>query len=411
MSKIEEYINRWKLCIQINGVSYTIKKTAVRVYNKVIWFHQLPDPVPYKHINNSGQLVEAYDVLIVSGCSPTSAPQCYRYRVQHQREQLEATGLSVKEAYYTNFSPYEITHAGVVLFYRCPYTEAIGMGIKLAKELNKRVVFDIDDLVIDTCYTDMISAIQRLSNKERALYDDGVVRMGATLKLCEYGITTTERLQRELLHYVPEVYINRNCASQMMLFCSERSVLNRKQAQKEKNKDEVIIGYFSGSLTHNADFDLIKEAIIRLLSDYSNVKILLMGEVKLPRDLKKFRRQIIVRPFVDWKKLPDVIASVDINLAPLENTVFNEAKSENKWVEAAIVKVPTVASNVGAFAQVIEDGRTGVLCNDDEWYEKLAELVTDPYKRHTLAENAYLHCKDAYSTVYNAGGSEIFMTQ
>ena len=31
-------------------------------------------------------------------------------------------------------------------------------------------------------------------------------------------------------------------------------------------------------------------------------------------------------------------------IAPIEKILFNEAKSENKWVEASLVKVPTVAS-------------------------------------------------------------------
>ena len=31
-----------------------------------------------------------------------------------------------------------------------PYTDMIGEFIKLAKKLNKRVLYDIDDLVIDT---------------------------------------------------------------------------------------------------------------------------------------------------------------------------------------------------------------------------------------------------------------------
>ena len=63
-----------------------------------------------------------------------------------------------------------------------------------------------------------------------------------------------------------------------------------------------------------------------------------------------------------------LIAEVDINLAPLEQSIFNEAKSENKWVEAALVKVPTVASNVGAFQRMIVSGETGILCDtEDEW--------------------------------------------
>lgn len=50
-----------------------------------------------------------------------------------------------------------------------------------------------------------------------------------------------------------------------------------------------------------------------------------------------------------------------INLASRRRKHLNEAKSENKWVEAALVRVPTVASNFGAFAKMIRDGETGFI--------------------------------------------------
>ena len=41
--------------------------------------------------------------------------------------------------------------------------------------------------------------------------------------------------------------------------------------------------------------------------------------------------------------MPELIVSIDINIALIEDTIFNEAKRENKWVEAALVKVPIIA--------------------------------------------------------------------
>jgi len=41
--------------------------------------------------------------------------------------------------------------------------------------------------------------------------------------------------------------------------------------------------------------------------------------------------------------LPELKVSIDINIALIEDTIFNEAKRENKWVEAALVKVPIIA--------------------------------------------------------------------
>ena len=42
------------------------------------------------------------------------------------------------------------------VFFRCPITEDVSRIIDLAKYYNKPVFFDIDDLVIDKQYTDLI---------------------------------------------------------------------------------------------------------------------------------------------------------------------------------------------------------------------------------------------------------------
>ena len=325
------------------------------------------------------------DVLFINGCDE-SVPHPARYRVTHQREQLAANNLQLDQVrYYRTF-----------VFFRCPYTDMIGEFIKLAKKLNKKVLFDIDDLVVDTKYTDTIKYLDSMSKEERALYDDGVMRMGRTLKLCDAAITTTERLAEELGHYVPEVFINRNTASEEMCALSKEALKN-----KTRKDDHVGIGYFSGSLTHNDDFELVLPALTKVMEKYPQVQLHVVGELDLPETLQQYKARVVSHPFVDWKKLPSLIAEVDINLAPLEQSIFNEAKSENKWVEAALVKVPTVASNVGAFQRMIVSGKTGILCDtEEEWVEQLSRLVEDKKERDRIAENAHRYCTKKCVTVY-----------
>ena len=45
--------------------------------------------------------------------------------------------------------------------------------------------------------------------------------MRKTLQLCEEAITTTEALAKGLKKYIPEVFINRNVASEEMFKLSE----------------------------------------------------------------------------------------------------------------------------------------------------------------------------------------------
>lgn len=335
------------------------------------------------------------DVLFINGCDE-SVPHPARYRVTHQREQLAANHISSGEVYYANLTLDQVRFYRTFIFFRCPYTDMIGEFVKLAKRLNKKVLFDVDDLVIDTKYTDTIKYLDSMSEDERALYDDGVRRMGKTLSLCDAAVTTTERLAEELGHYVPEVFINRNTASEEMWALSNEALKN-----KQDDPEHVRIGYFSGSLTHNDDFLLILPAIEKVMSKYGNVQLHVVGELDLPKELQRFADRVVSHPFMDWRKLPGLIAEVDINLAPLEQSIFNEAKSENKWVESALVKVPTVASNVGAFARMIEHGETGLLCDTaKDWEEALSLLVENPKERRRLAQNAHRFCSKHCVTVY-----------
>lgn len=365
------------------------------------------------------------DVLFINGCD-YCVPHPIRYRVDHQIEQLEAAGITCGRVDSWNVSPDMAGDARSFVIFRCPYTPEIGEFIKLAKSLNKKVYYDIDDLVIDRKYTDTIPYLATMSPEERAAYDDGVDRMGRTLVECGSAITTTERLAEELSGFVGEVFVNRNVASERMVSLSEKALYERdvlpslgesqvpdgerstwESARKglceRRASGSVTIGYFSGSITHNADFELVLPAIAQVMGERDHVRLRVVGELDVPDGLAAFRDRIDFSPFCPWEELPGLIAGVDINIAPLEESVFNEAKSENKWVEASLVKVPTVASDIGAFSKMIEDGATGVLCSDVAgWHDALIDLVDHPKRRARIASAAYEWCR-AHATTMSTG--------
>ena len=341
------------------------------------------------------------DVLFINGCDYNALPHPPRYRVQHQMEQLKANNIDCDENFYLHLSLEQVRNYRAFVIFRCPYTEELGEFIRLAKELNKTVIYDIDDLVIDTKYTDTIKYLDTMSSEERKGYDEGVRNMQKVLKMCDAAITTTDRMAEELKHYVPKVFINRNTASVEMLQLSEEAYEKRVAEKIAESRETVKMGYFSGSITHNDDFILIQPAVAKIMEKYPQTELHIAGILDIPKELEAFKERVIAHPFADWKKLPEMIESMDINLAPLEESIFNEAKSENKWVEAALVRVPTIASNLGAFKRMIEHNKTGILANTcDEWYEGLESLVVDAQKREYIAKNAYEYCKVHCVTLY-----------
>lgn len=322
-------------------------------------------------------------ILLIDGVE-NIIPQCTRYRVLNKAEQLRKHGFEVKVVNLSDFQLSMAQNASHIIIYRSPISPELLRLCHLAKDYGKPVFFDIDDLVFDTVYTDQLSYTQGLNQVEKGNYDAGVRNYGYMLENCDGAITSTNQLQEELKKYQSTVLLNRNLASDELISISSQFLKDYSQVS-----DVVKIGYFSGSISHNENFELIKPAIKQLLKKYSNVQLHIVGILDIPKDMKPFENQIVTHDYVDWDKLPALISEVDINLAPLVDSIFNRAKSEIKWIEAALVKVPTVASKIGAFSDEVVDGGTGLLATDDEWFDKLESLVLSLELRQKLAESAY----------------------
>lgn len=322
-------------------------------------------------------------ILIIDGVE-NIIPQCTRYRVLNKAEQLRSFGYKVKVVNNSEFQLKDAEYASLVIIYRCGYSPLLERVCELSKQFNKTVLYDIDDLVIDTKYTDQLDYTKKISLHEKANYDANVMGYGRMLEMCDGAITSTSKLKSELENYQDLVLLNRNLASRELVEISDQVVLPVVDDAKK-----VKIGYFSGSITHNENFELIESDIFKILEEYPQVELHLVGHLDIPEDLKRFKEQLVTHDYVDWLELPHLIREVDINLAPLCDTLFNQAKSEIKWIEASLVKVPTIASNIGSFKEMIKDKETGVLANDEEWYESLVYLIESQSARKEMADKAY----------------------
>lgn len=85
--------------------------------------------------------------------------------------------------------------------------------------------------------------------------------------------------------------------------------------------------------------------------------------------------------------------NMDIALAPLENNMFNDSKSEIKLAESGRYSVPLVASNVGCYDEWIKNGETGYLIAPDapltEWVRVLSNLAKQPDLVREMGENLH----------------------
>lgn len=321
-------------------------------------------------------------VLIIDGVE-NIIPQCTRYRVLNKAEQLEKLGYDVKVVNLSKLQLLDCKGASHIIIYRSPDLPILSQVCQLANKTGVPVFYDIDDLVFDTKYTDQLAYTQGLSTVDKNNYDESVRGYGRMLEKCDAVITSTNQLAQELKNYKETVILNRNVLSKELVAISSQT------PHQESDDNKVKMAYFSGSITHNENFEMIKPAIVSKLKKHSNLELHLAGHLDIPEDIACFGDQVVTHPYVDWKELPKLISAIDINLAPLTQSTFNEAKSEIKWLEAAAVKVSTIASNIGSFKDMIEDGITGVLAYDTEWEKKLEDLIVKQSYRRQIAENAY----------------------
>lgn len=160
------------------------------------------------------------------------------------------------------------------------------------------------------------------------------------------------------------------------------------KTQRRKNKGKITLGWVGGA-NHNDDLLILENAVDTLTAKYPEVEFV-FGHGMHP----KFRGKKGVRwvqEFFRIDKYPKGVARMgfDIGMAPLVDNAFNRGKSNLRWLEYSALGIPTVASRVGHFAETIEDGKTGLLCDTPEDFTtNLERLIKDVKLRKELARNA-----------------------
>lgn len=145
--------------------------------------------------------------------------------------------------------------------------------------------------------------------------------------------------------------------------------------RKFKRKGKIRICYLSREKEHNADFAICQGALQRLVSDLPGIEVHIVGNGLLSNHAGSGN---VLHPMMGYEATHNFLNTMDINLAPLSQNMFNDAKSELGIVDAALHKIPTVASPVRSYAEAIQHGKNGFLADsEDEWYACLKSLATD----------------------------------
>ncbi|GEM_PF-3236696 len=317
-----------------------------------------------------------------------NTPSC-RYRSYQPAEALANSGVSAKVRLIYSLSKKEIDESDLVIFQRIPqavwYFKRLCLpAFLIARRIEevfhysirkKRTGIDLDDYIF---------------------LDENEIKTGvpsdflpSLFRKCHFVTTTTEFLAGKLRKYNPSVTVLPNAIDfdlyEKSGYSGEADRIIR-QMQSCKKVGRVVFGWAAGE-THARDAELFREIVGKLDAELrKRVKFFLIGN---PKSFPG-RDSSVVYPTkrIPWRELPAVLRHLDTNLVVLKDTLLNRSKSELKLIEAGYFGVPSIASRLGVFGDLIKEGENGLLASSvSEWIEKIRELVEKKELRERLGSN------------------------
>lgn len=132
-------------------------------------------------------------------------------------------------------------------------------------------------------------------------------------------------------------------------------------------------------------------ALVAVAKRHPSIEVYVMSQ-RMPEALRDLpARRLIYQPYVfDYKLFARIVAAAhpDVLIAPLEDNRSQASKCPNKYFDFAGAGAAGVYSNLPPYTQFIEDGRNGLLVDNDEqsWVAALERLVSDPSLRRQIVE-------------------------
>ncbi|MEM5518913.1 glycosyltransferase [Henriciella sp. AS95] len=338
-------------------------------------------------------------------------PQCRLYRVDQKIEQLKEAGIDVEMFDFRTESREAFEQVGLFdawLFYRVPAHFDVLKVVWLANKMGRPTIYEIDDFLIDPeHFPEPYESYDRsLSKEEYAGLQLTTSYNGGVARLCEYGLASTPPLAQELARYVRSSHVitHRNALSSKHHDAIKAA--EHRSARGRGNRDRIRIFYGSGTKAHK-DFlqEVFFDAIASVLEQRPNVELHTLGHVDAPQLTQRFPDRVVqAEPIWDVSAYWKTLSEADINVAVLKKSLLTDCKSEIKWLEAAMLGIPSVVSGTATMAEIITDGENGMIANTrDEWVARLLTLVDDAALRQSIGNMAREQALETYSVPQMAG--------
>ncbi|MBF0227668.1 MAG: glycosyltransferase [Desulfobacterales bacterium] len=349
----------------------------------------------FKNKNFSEFNKAALRILIISGID--GAP--FIYRCLNFTEELYLAGfhnISLKHVHDVVL-PDDI-HAADLFILNRPYKSPLmDELINLTKKYGKTLVFSTDDIVTDHKIEEYLRLKNCMRISDIKQFHEGVDWTAQVVKSSDAVIVSTDYLKSEMQDLNKKIFVLKNALSEKQI---KKSEFFNKRAKNKKISDKIVIGYFSGwPNDHDYDFAIIKEKLLNLLENYQNVKLMIVGHLKVDNRFKMLGEKVQFIDFVPFYILPKYIAKININIAPLESNPHKRSKSGIKFLEAGAMHVPSICSDIEPYNSIMTHMEDGFLCSTSEdWFNYMKLLIEDRELSNKISEKAYLTVLNSHTT-------------
>lgn len=394
-------------CRQGHFDGLALEKEVRNIFDKILTseqtrYAQVPEIKPNLSSRPASFPLDLFGLRIIM-LANEDLPQCTHYRVRQKDYQ---SGMGRFE--FRSFQREDIisfidgcADADVAIFYRIAVNIGTLRCLANCRRIGIPTFYEIDDFVFSSdnfpdslpSYGGAITADQHFE------LQCGVGLVAAFAGLCDYGIASTNALvtNLELIVRKKRALLHRNGLTPELALLADGYSKNG----ISRRRSELVIFYGSGTKAHSIDFTtLLEPALIYLMNRYPELKLCTCGYVPVQELQRLFPNRVIaVGIIAEFTSFVALMSNCDINIAILQPSSFNDCKSEIKWLEAAAVGIPTVASNVQGFRDTLTDGYDILLCDAEaaSWIEKLELLITRPAMRARIGKQAALTATTLYA--------------
>ena len=244
------------------------------------------------------------------------------------------------------------------------HLEAFPFGPPLIEQLlavrRIPVVFDLDDAI----FMPASGSANRLARWLRRPQ-----KLPAILRWSRHVITCNDYLRQYAQQFNPHVTVIPTCVDTTQFTVPVRP----------SSRARPVIGWV-GSHSTAGYLEVLKPVAARLAQRFEfTLKIIGAGRpVQIPGV------DICQEP---WTLAKDVsgFQDLDIGVYPLPDEPWVLGKTGFKTIQYMAVGVPCVVSDIGRNREIVQDGVNGFLVrSDEEWYDRLARLLSNASLRHRL---------------------------